>query len=170
MAEVWEVATFYFHFDAIRKDEAAPPDLTIRVCESLSCELAKSEALFTALQTGHNPARIRVLRAPCMGRCDTAPGLEIGHLHVDHATVEAAQTVIDAGDFYAVIPAYETLASYRNAGGYQTLQTLRDGGDVEQVQDRACRSQACADLAARAFPRVANGLSFGPILDRAIWP
>lgn len=136
MAEVWEVATFYAHFDPIREDETPPPDLTIRVCESLSCKLAGSEALITALQAGHDPARIRVLRAPCMGRCDTAPVLEIGHHHVDHATVEAAQAVIDAGDFHAVMPAYEALAAYRNAGGYQTLQTLRDDGDVEQVQDR----------------------------------
>ncbi|MDP5367232.1 MAG: NAD(P)H-dependent oxidoreductase subunit E [Paracoccaceae bacterium] len=136
MAEVWEVATFYAHFDPIREDETPPPDLTIRVCDSLSCELAGSEALITALEAGHDPARIRVLRAPCMGRCDTAPVLEIGHRHVDHATVEAAQAVIDAGDFHAVIPAYEALAAYQNAGGYQTLQALRDGGDVEQVQDR----------------------------------
>ena len=136
MAEVWEVATFYAHFDPIREDETPPPDLTIRVCESLSCELAGSEALIAALEAGHDPARIRVLRAPCMGRCDTAPVLEIGHRHVDHATVEAAQAVIDAGDFHPVIPAYETLAAYQKAGGYKTLQALRDGGDAEQVQDR----------------------------------
>ncbi|MDX5382832.1 MAG: NAD(P)H-dependent oxidoreductase subunit E [Rhodobacterales bacterium] len=136
MAEVWEVATFYAHFDPIREDETPPPDLTIRVCESLSCELAGSEALIAALEAGHDPSRIRVLRAPCMGRCDTAPVLEIGHRHVDHATVEAAQAVIDAGDFHAVIPSYETLAAYRDAGGYKTLQALRDSGDVEQVQDR----------------------------------
>ncbi|MDP5348706.1 MAG: NAD(P)H-dependent oxidoreductase subunit E [Paracoccaceae bacterium] len=136
MAEVWEVATFYAHFDPIREDETPPPDLTIRVCDSLSCELAGSEALITALEAGHDPARIRVLRAPCMGRCDTAPVLEIGHRHVDHATVEAAQAVIDAGDFHAVIPAYEALAAYQNAGGYQTLQALRDGGNPEEVQDR----------------------------------
>ena len=88
MAEVWEVATFYAHFDPRREGEAPPPDLTIRVCDSLSCELAGAEALVAALTAGHDPARVRVLRAPCMGRCDTAPVVEIGHRHVDHATPE----------------------------------------------------------------------------------
>ena len=125
MAEVWEVATFYAHFDPVREDEVPPPDLTIRVCDSLSCELAGSEALYDALAAGHDPARVRVLRAPCMGRCDTAPVLEIGHRHVDHATPEKVAAVIASGDFHAEVPAYEDLAAYRAAGGYGVLADLR---------------------------------------------
>ncbi|CTQ34293.1 NAD(P)H-dependent oxidoreductase subunit E [Jannaschia rubra] len=134
MAEVWEVATFYAHFDPLREDDPVPPDLTIRVCDSLSCELAGSEALLAALQAGHDPARVRVLRAPCMGRCDTAPVVEIGHRHVDHATPEAVQATIDAGDFHPVIPDYEDLAACRAGGGYDVLTRLRAGGDWEEVQ------------------------------------
>ncbi|WP_281825674.1 NAD(P)H-dependent oxidoreductase subunit E [Jannaschia rubra] len=134
MAEVWEVATFYAHFDPLREDDPVPPDLTIRVCDSLSCELAGSEALLAALQAGHDPARARVLRAPCMGRCDTAPVVEIGHRHVDHATPEAVQATIDAGDFHPVIPDYEDLAACRAGGGYDVLTRLRAGGDWEEVQ------------------------------------
>jgi formate dehydrogenase beta subunit len=89
MAEVWEVATFYAHFDPLREDQAPPPALTIRVCDSLSCELAGADALAAALEAGHDPAAVRILRAPCMGRCDTAPVAEVGHRHVDHATPEA---------------------------------------------------------------------------------
>src|SRR6056300_481111 len=68
MAEVWEVATFYAHFDPLREGDTPPPALTIRVCNSLSCELAGADALAAALEAGHDPAQIRVLRAPCMGR------------------------------------------------------------------------------------------------------
>ena len=135
MAEVWEVATFYAHFDPLREGETPPPDLTIRVCDSLSCELAGSEALFAALSTGHDPARIRVLRAPCMGRCDTAPVLEIGHRHIDNATPDQVQAVLDKGDFSPELPEYDGLHAYRAEGGYQTLLDLRASGDWERVQE-----------------------------------
>ena len=112
MAEVWEVATFYAHFDPVREDETPPPDLTIRVCDSLSCELAGSEALLAALEQGMDPKRVRVLRAPCMGRCDTAPVLEIGHRHIDHATPAKVDAALSAGDFHAEIPTYEAFDAY----------------------------------------------------------
>jgi len=73
MAEVYEVATFYAHFDVVKEDEAPPPALTIRVCDSLSCELAGAQQLKAALEDGLDASEVRVLRAPCMGRCDTAP-------------------------------------------------------------------------------------------------
>ncbi|WP_212525494.1 NAD(P)H-dependent oxidoreductase subunit E [Actibacterium sp. MT2.3-13A] len=135
MAEVWEVATFYAHFDPVREGEAPPPELTIRVCDSLSCEMAGSEALFEALSQGRDPARIRVQRAPCMGRCDTAPAVEIGHRHVDRATPERVQAVLDAGDVHPEIPEYENLAAYRAGGGYEKLLTLRATGDWQAVQE-----------------------------------
>ncbi|UWQ18002.1 NAD(P)H-dependent oxidoreductase subunit E [Jannaschia sp. M317] len=151
MAEVWEVATFYAHFDPLREDDPVPPDLTIRVCDSLSCELAGSEALIDALEAGHDPAKVRVLRAPCMGRCDTAPVLEIGHRHVDHATPQAAQAVIDAGDLHPVIPSYEDLAVYRKDGGYAQLAQLRDGGDWVAVQNTVAAS-GLRGLGGAGFP------------------
>ncbi|MBC7140277.1 MAG: NAD(P)H-dependent oxidoreductase subunit E [Defluviimonas sp.] len=135
MAEVWEVATFYAHFDPLREDDAPPPDLTIRVCDSLSCELAGAEALIAALEAGHDPARVRVLRAPCMGRCDSAPVAEVGHRHVDRATPDAVAAVVARGDLHPVIPAYQTLDAYRAGGGYARLAELRAGGDWEAVQE-----------------------------------
>ena len=133
-AEIWEVASFYAHFDLVRDDETPPPALTIRVCDSLSCELAGAQALKSALEAGHDPAEVRVLRAPCMGRCDTAPVLEIGHRHVDHATAERAAEVIAAGDLHPRLPDYQPLDAYRTAGGYSRLAELRAGGDFEAVQ------------------------------------
>ena len=86
-AEIYEVASFYAHFDVVKEGETAPPDVTIRVCDSLSCELAEAQELMATLAAKYNGGReVRVLRAPCMGRCDTAPVLEIGHNHIDHAT------------------------------------------------------------------------------------
>jgi NADH:ubiquinone oxidoreductase subunit F (NADH-binding)/NADH:ubiquinone oxidoreductase subunit E len=151
MAEIWEVATFYAHFDPIREDETPPPDLTIRVCESLSCEMAGSDALIAALEAGHDPAKIRVLRAPCMGRCDTAPVLEIGHLHIDHATPAKVETAITKGDFHAVIPDYEDLAAYQAAGGYAKLAELRQSGDWEKVQETVMAS-GLRGLGGAGFP------------------
>ena len=151
MAEVWEVATFYAHFDPIREDEAAPPALTIRVCESLSCELAGSEQLIAALESGADPSQVRVLRAPCMGRCDTAPTLEIGHNHIDHATVEKVTAAIAADDTHAHMPQYETLEDYRAAGGYAELEKLRSSGNWETVQETLLTS-GLRGLGGAGFP------------------
>ncbi|MEM9763881.1 MAG: NAD(P)H-dependent oxidoreductase subunit E [Pseudomonadota bacterium] len=134
-AEVWEVASFYAHFDVVTEDETPPPALTIRVCDSLSCELAGAQALKSALEEGTNPAQIRVLRAPCMGRCDTAPVAEVGHNHIDHATPESVLAAATAGDTHHKMPDYEAFDAYRAAGGYKALEELRSGGDPEAVQD-----------------------------------
>ena len=150
-AEVFEVATFYAHFDVVKEDETPPPSLTIRVCDSLSCELAGAEQLQQALEGGLNPSQVRVVRAPCMGRCDTAPVLEIGHKHIDHATPEKVNAVIASGYFHAEIPAYETLDAYVANGGYATLKSLRESGDWEAVQDKVL-SAGLRGLGGAGFP------------------
>jgi formate dehydrogenase beta subunit len=139
--EVYEVASFYAHFDVVKEGETPPPAMTIRVCDSLACELAGSEQLRKALLEGLDPTEVRVVRAPCMGRCDTAPVLELGHNHVDHADLEKVNAAIDAGDIHAHIPDYETYAEYADNGGYQTLTSLRDGQKTpDQVQDELLAS------------------------------
>lgn len=134
MAEIYEVATFYAHFDVVKEGETPPPALTIRICDSLSCELAGAQALKSALEDGLDPSEVRVLRAPCMGRCDTAPVLEIGHRHLDHASPAQVNALIAEGDFHPVIPDYEGFDAYRASGGYVTLQKLRKDGDWSAVQ------------------------------------
>ncbi len=150
-AEVYEVATFYAHFDVVKEGETPPPALTIRVCDSLSCELAGAEALKAALEEGLDPAEVRVLRAPCMGRCDTAPTLEIGHNHIDHATPEAVRKAIASGATHARIADYEDLESYRATGGYATLLRLRESGDWEEVQEQVLAS-GLRGLGGAGFP------------------
>ncbi len=150
-AEVYEVATFYAHFDVVKEDETPPPALTIRVCDSLSCELAGAQALQSALEAGTDPAEVRVVRAPCMGRCDTAPVIELGHKHVDHATPESVLAAVAAKDTHAVIPDNEDLAAYQAAGGYQVLADLRANGDWEAVQSKVAES-GLRGLGGAGFP------------------
>ncbi|MBX2853760.1 MAG: NAD(P)H-dependent oxidoreductase subunit E [Rhodobacteraceae bacterium] len=151
-AEVYEVATFYAHFDVVKESEAPPPALTIRVCDSLSCEMAGAQTLMTALKSGLDPSEVRVLRAPCMGRCDTAPVLEIGHNHIDHATPEKVNAAIAARDLHAHLPAYETYADYAAQGGYEALKALRGGAETpEQVQDKILAS-GLRGLGGAGFP------------------
>ena len=126
-AAVYEVATFYSHFDVVKEGETLPPPTTIRVCDSITCELKGAEALLASLKARENPSSVRVLRAPCMGRCDTAPVCEVGHLHVDYATVDSVQAVVESGRREPEIPAYQNLAEYRAAGGYSVLESCRSG-------------------------------------------
>src|ERR1700710_1688412 len=86
-AEVFETATFYAHFDIVKEGEPNIAPLTIRVCDSLTCAMLGAEKLLTELQTTAGPG-IRVVRAPCVGRCDTAPAAEVGHHFVDHASAQ----------------------------------------------------------------------------------
>ena len=133
--EVYEVASFYAHFDVVKVDEAPPPALTIRVCDSLSCELAGAQKLKSLLEDSLDQSEVRVLRAPCMGRCDTAPVLEIGHNHIDFASLEKVEEAIAADDTHPRITDYQDLAAYKADGGYKKLESLRLDGNWEDVQD-----------------------------------
>ena len=133
--EVYEVASFYAHFDVVKADEAPPPALTIRVCDSLSCELAGAQKLKSLLKDSLDQSEVRVLRAPCMGRCDTAPVLEIGHNHIDFASIEKVEEAIATDDTHPRITDYQDLAAYKADGGYKKLESLRLNGNWEDVQD-----------------------------------
>ena len=162
-AEVYEVATFYAHFDVVKEGETPPPALTVRVCDSLSCELAGAAQLQEALQQGLDPKAVRVVRAPCMGRCDTAPVLELGHRHIDHATPEKVLAAISGGHTHAEIPDYEDLAAYRAAGGYARLEELRAGGDWQEVQAQIKQS-GLRGLGGAGFP---SGTKWGFVRGNA---
>ncbi|MDP4558359.1 NAD(P)H-dependent oxidoreductase subunit E [Halomonas meridiana] len=127
MAAVYETATFYAHFDVVHDHQAPPPDTTIRVCDSLSCQLAGASALHKALEARVDPDCVRVIRAPCMGRCDTAPVAEVGHHHVLYATAEGVEAVVDTGHFHPEAILWQRLDAYQQAGGYQLLANVRSG-------------------------------------------
>ena len=125
--EVYEVATFYAHFDVVKEGEAPPPPLTIRVCDSLTCGLMGAEALIEKLEAAADPAAIRVLRAPCMGACDRAPAVEVGHRQIGPASAEVVLAAARGGEVVPEIPAYPDLDAYRALGGYALLERLRAG-------------------------------------------
>jgi len=126
-AEAYEVATFYAHFDVLKEGEAPPPPTTIRVCDSITCAIKGAETLFEALKSRTDRGEVRVVHAPCVGRCDTAPVAEVGHLFVDNATPDSVMAVVESGKRKPVIPQYETLAEYRAEGGYEVLEKCRAG-------------------------------------------
>ena len=149
--EVYEVASFYAHFDVVKEGEPAPPELTIRVCDSLSCELAGAQELKSALEEGLDPKLVRVLRAPCMGRCDTSPVLELGHNHIDNATFEKVKAAISKGETHFRMVDYEGLDTYVENGGYSTLTDYRSHGDWETVQE-AVSASGLRGLGGAGFP------------------
>ena len=131
--EVFEVATFYAHFDVLKEGETPPPATTIRVCDSLTCSMLGAERLIAELEAGSDPAAVRIVRAPCMGACDHAPALEVGHRQLFAATAEAALAAARAGETAPPLPAYIDLARYRAEGGYALFERLRATapGDAE---------------------------------------
>jgi formate dehydrogenase beta subunit len=126
-AEVYEVASFYDHFDIVKEGETPPAALTIRVCDSISCALAGAEALIHALRDGADPREIRVLRAPCMGRCAGAPAARIGDREVDDATKDKLLAMAGGGETKVHVPSYTDFDAYRRAGGYLLLDKVRTG-------------------------------------------
>ena len=141
LVEVYEVATFYAHFDVV-KDGPPPPPVTVRVCESLVCAMAGAEQLLAALSR-HDRSRVRVVRAPCMGGCDRAPVCAIGHVQVMHATPEnVAAAVTRHGEprAYATPKPFDT---YRAHGGYELLCSCLDG---RRARDELVQALSDADL------------------------
>lgn len=119
-AEVFEVASFYHHFDIVKEGDPPPAPLTIRVCESISCHLAGSEQLLHDLQQRLG-IRARVIAAPCVGRCDRAPVAVVGRNPVDRASLESVEeSVLDQRIEPDPLP-YITYATYRARGGYELL-------------------------------------------------
>jgi formate dehydrogenase len=132
-AEVYEVATFYHHFDVVKEGEASPPALTVRVCDGLSCELAGARDLLERL-----PAllgrEVRVLAAPCVGRCEQAPAVVIGRHPLAQADCAAVVAAVNAGVIEHVPQGFIDFASYQEGGGYALLKACTAGErEVEDV-------------------------------------
>jgi formate dehydrogenase len=123
MAEVYEVATFYHHFDVVKNGDTAPPAITVRVCDSIACDLAGSHELLKKLPSLLG-ADVRVLHAPCVGRCETAPVAVVGQNPVPLATAEKIVALVKAGAVkhsttdVTITPGHLDYAAYRAAGGY----------------------------------------------------
>ena len=125
-AEVFETATFYAHFDVVKEGDPDVAPLTIRVCDSLTCAMLGGEKLLADLQDKAGPG-IRVVRAPCVGFCDSAPVAEVGHRYVLNATPSEVLDTARRGETDPIIPAYVDYDTYVKDGGYKLLTDLRSG-------------------------------------------
>ena len=121
LSEVYEVASFYAHFDIIDNDEK-PADITIRVCDTVTCEMMGGKKLLKNLKTKYKKNNIKIVNAPCMGRCDTAPVLEVVHRHIDSANEKKVEKIIKTKEFSPKINKYVDFNSYKKNGGYKILK------------------------------------------------
>ena len=142
-AEVFEVATFYHHFDVVKEDQVAPPAITLRVCDGLSCEMAGAQNLLGLLRAGGYGDGVRVITAPCVGRCDTAPVAVLNQNPIDHATVAAVDAALESGSLTATAPDYKTYDAYVEDGGYALLKACVAG---ERSADDAIATMEDAGL------------------------
>jgi NADH:ubiquinone oxidoreductase subunit F (NADH-binding)/NADH:ubiquinone oxidoreductase subunit E len=150
-AEVFETATFYAHFDVVKEGEKDIAPLTIRVCDSLTCAMLGAEKLLQGLQESSGPG-IRVVRAPCVGRCDTAPAAEVGHHFVDHASVASVLAAAKGGDTHAHLPDYVDYDAYVRGGGYTLLQRLLSGELKKEDLLKALDDASLRGLGGAGFP------------------
>src|SRR6202047_3847652 len=150
-AEVFETATFYAHFDVVKEGEADIAPLTIRVCDSLTCAMLGWEKLLHELQNTAGPG-VRVVRAPCVGRCDTAPAAEVGPHFVDHASVSNVLAAAKGGDTHAHLPEYVDYDAYVGGGGYALLKRLRSGDLPKEDLLKALDDASLRGLGGAGFP------------------
>ncbi|HTV32774.1 MAG TPA: NADH-ubiquinone oxidoreductase-F iron-sulfur binding region domain-containing protein [Methylocella sp.] len=151
LAEVFETATFYAHFDVVKETDPPIPPLTVRVCDSLTCALYGGEALLHAVRASAGP-HVRVVRAPCVGRCDTAPVAEVGHYFVDHATPASVLAAVERGEIHPHIPDYVGYDAYVAQGGYQLLKKLRQGDLSVETVLQALDGASLRGLGGAGFP------------------
>jgi formate dehydrogenase beta subunit len=150
-AEVFETATFYAHFDVVKEEDEPIPALTVRVCDSLTCEMFGAEPLLASLRGGLGEG-VRVVRAPCVGLCDHAPAVEVGHNFLKRADIASVKAAIAHGDTHPHLPDYIDYEAYRAAGGYQTLERLRSGALTVDAVLTVLDDGALKGLGGAGFP------------------
>lgn len=149
-AEVYEVATFYAHFDVV-KDGPPPPAITVRVCDSLSCAMAGAEKLLAALP-GKLGADVRVLRAPCMGACDRAPVTAVAHVQVMQSSPDTVAAAVAEEAHAHAYRAGKDFAAYRAEGGYALLQSCLAGQRTRDDVIKAVSDAGLRGLGGAGFP------------------
>jgi NADH:ubiquinone oxidoreductase subunit F (NADH-binding)/NADH:ubiquinone oxidoreductase subunit E len=147
--EVYEVATFYHHFAVVKEGETPPPDLTVRVCDSIACELAGSEALLKNLSLGKN---VRVLHAPCVGRCEVAPVVVVGQNAIGNATVEKVATAVSSRKVSCAETKYIDYAAYKKGGGYKLIADCLAGKHTREGLTRVMEDSGLRGLGGAGFP------------------
>jgi len=151
MTEVYEVATFYHHFDVVKEGDTPPPQLTVRVCETLSCQMAGGDALRAELAARCGPD-VRIIGAPCIGRCEHAPAAVVGRNPVDRATADAVLRVVESRSVEPAPTKHIDYAAYRAGGGYATYAACADGKHAVDSVIATMESSALRGLGGAGFP------------------
>src|SRR3989304_2912653 len=152
MTEVYETATFYHHFDVIMDGQTPPPPLTVRVCTSLTCEMAGAQQLINEL-TSSGLRRVRVQQVPCVGRCQAAPVAVVGTNPVEHADLQKIMAAIAGKSFSANLPSgYITYNAYVKTGGYKLLRECLDGKHTREQIIRVLEDSNLRGLGGAGFP------------------
>ena len=151
MAEVYEVATFYHHFEIIPEGEQAP-QFTVRVCDGLSCDMSGAATLLTKLQSSLSTSKVKVVSAPCVGRCEQAPVAVVHQHEIGHASLEKVMALVQAEAIHAVVPDYIDLNAYKADGGYALLQGLASGTHQTEAVLKAMEDSGLRGLGGAGFP------------------
>ena len=151
MAEVYEVATFYHHFEVIRNGDVAA-DLTIRVCDGLSCELAGAKQLIQKLPQLLGNPKIKVIAAPCVGRCEQAPVAVVHQNAVVHATLESVVAAVVSKQKWQALPDYEDMDAYIANGGYELLKQIQSKAIEPEKIIQTMESSGLRGLGGAGFP------------------
>jgi formate dehydrogenase len=149
--EVYEVATFYHHFDVVKEGETPPPALTVRVCDSIACHLSGSDELFKKLP-GVLGKDVRVLHAPCVGRCEVAPCVVVGQNPIGNATVEAVSNAVFSRDVSCGKTKYVDFAAYKKDGGYKLVADCLAGKHTREDITRIVEDSGLRGLGGAGFP------------------
>ena len=150
-AEVFEVATFYHHFDVIKENETPPPPLTIRVCESISCEMAGAKELTDTLKQDLGE-QIRIQAVPCVGRCMHAPVAVVGKNPVDQASPKSVREAVEKKAVYPKIPDFITFSQYQKFGGYELFQDCVSGKQDSESLINELKNSDLRGLGGAGFP------------------
>ena len=151
MAEVYEVATFYHHFEVLRDGDVAA-DLTIRVCDGLSCELAGAKQLIEKLPQLLGNKSIKVISAPCVGRCEQAPIAVVHQNAVVHATPESVAVAVASNQKWQALPDYEDMDAYVANGGYELLKQIHSNAIEPEQIIQTMESSGLRGLGGAGFP------------------
>jgi formate dehydrogenase len=157
VVEVYEVASFYHHFDvvdAIDNNESTPPELTVRVCDSITCQMVGADKLVVQLENNTDKEKVRIQRVPCVGRCDKAPIAVVGKNPVEEATTKKVEAVIASEVFEAPLPDVFTYEEYRDSGGYSFISQLQKNFDETKREEiiTALETSKLRGLGGAGFP------------------
>ena len=151
MAEVYETASFYHHFDVLKTGETPSPALTVRVCDSLTCEMFGAKELIDELKSNNN-ADVRIQPVPCVGRCHAAPVAVVGTNPIDEADVRKINDAVSNKKTDAEIPDAVTYEQYRESGGYQTLVDCISGKYQREDIIKILEDSTLRGLGGAGFP------------------